>query len=502
MCNKGALQVSKSDNTSNEAPSESYLGVGSLTALSRATSQGAQLVIFVIAARALTPADFGVFAIVSACAMLLMRVAEAGWPEYIMSWRGDSAVPRQVLTIACIAGFGSMVVGLIASGILWLIGKSPELVQLTGLFSVWLQLVTASATLTGVLVWQNKLKQSAIVYMVGELIGLVVAVAFLYAGYGVLSLIYGRLAHQVLQLACSILFTRMAPAMKIEPAVWQEVRVFCSHMRNSRIVSNIRMYASTFIIGGFLGPASVGYFRAAQRLVAAFGEIIGEPTRILAWGIFKKAQDAEEDGFNKIAVVFFPVLLALAIPVFLWIAIFSMELTVGLLGDQWAPAAQLVVVLAFAQLALAPSFATEAIISLGGFVDKIPIIAAINAVISIVVTLIAAQYGVMAVAASQALVGVVFLASSIWMHERYAGIRWRQVTTAMWKPLIAIVVSGCVLIAIANSDLGTEWNPLVRIVVLTVPVMVLYFCLLAVMFREALAKFLQQNSWMPRRFKA
>ena len=494
--------MSNSDDAKAVEPGNSYLGAGSLTAISRATSQGSQLVIFIFAARALSPADFGVFAIVSACAMLLLRLAEAGWPEFIMSWRGDEVVPRQVLTIACLAGVGSMIAGLIVTAILWMLGSAPDLVLLAGLFALWIMLATISAALTGVLIWQNKLKQSALVYLIGELTGLVVAVAALYAGFGVLALIYGRLAHQIVQLASSLMFCRMRPAARIEGSVWREVRSFCMHILASRVVSNIRMYASTFIIGGFLGPAAVGYFRAAQRLVAAFGEIIGEPTRVLAWGMFKKAQSAEQGSFNKIAVVFFPVLMALAIPVFLWIAIFSVELTIGLLGAQWAPTAPLIVVLAFAQLAIAPSFATEAIISLAGFVKKIPLIATINAVLSIVVTVIAAPYGVMAVAVSQAVVAVVFLASSIWMQEKYADIRWREVVIALWYPLIAIGISGVILLGLARSDLGTDWHPLLRVVVLTLPAMAIYTGLMAALFREEATKFLRQVSPKPNRKSA
>ena len=317
-----------------------------------------------------------------------------------------------------------------------------------------------------------------------------------------LSLIYGRLAHQVLQLASSLVFCRLRPARRIEGSVWREVRDFCMHILASRVVSNIRMYASTFIIGGFLGAAAVGYFRAAQRLVAAFGEILGEPTRVLAWGMFKKAQSDEPDSFNKIAIVFFPVLLALAIPVFLWIAIFSMELTIGLLGDQWAPTAPLIVILAFAQLAVAPSFATEAIISLAGFVKKIPLIATINAALSIIVTVIAAPHGVMAVAVSQAVVAIVFLASSIWMQEKYAGIRWREIAIALWRPGIVIGVSGAILLGLARSDIGIDWNPLVRVCVLTLPVMAIYLGLMAGLFRDEAAKFAKQISLKSNRNNA
>ncbi len=44
----------------------------------RIAAQLSQLFIFIAAARILGPADFGIFALVSACAILVLRVSEMG----------------------------------------------------------------------------------------------------------------------------------------------------------------------------------------------------------------------------------------------------------------------------------------------------------------------------------------------------------------------------------------------------------------------------------------
>ena len=70
----------------------------------RLVAQAAQFAVFIVAARILGPAEFGVFALASAVAFLFFRGAEAGWAPFIMSHDGDVSVPLQVLFIAIVTG--------------------------------------------------------------------------------------------------------------------------------------------------------------------------------------------------------------------------------------------------------------------------------------------------------------------------------------------------------------------------------------------------------------
>ncbi|MDE3122050.1 MAG: hypothetical protein KGK00_09765 [Paracoccaceae bacterium] len=118
----------------------------------RIIAQVSQLVLFVAAARILSPADFGVFALVSSAAILLMRSAEVGWAPYIMSWEGDDTVPRQVVMVALISG---VCIGALAFGVgllLPLIGLPAVVSHLFLLFSVWIALATTSSEQRGMMI--------------------------------------------------------------------------------------------------------------------------------------------------------------------------------------------------------------------------------------------------------------------------------------------------------------------------------------------------------------
>ncbi|MGE0409762.1 MAG: hypothetical protein AB7P23_10955, partial [Amphiplicatus sp.] len=79
---------------------ETKRGSGRWVLASRVTVQASQLIIFLAAARFLTPAEFGVFALVQAYSVLLFLFAAAGWREFVMSWTGEERAVDQAITYA------------------------------------------------------------------------------------------------------------------------------------------------------------------------------------------------------------------------------------------------------------------------------------------------------------------------------------------------------------------------------------------------------------------
>lgn len=99
----------------------------------RLVPQLAQFAVFIVAARLLGPVEFGIFALASACAVLLLRAADAGWAPFIIPRPGAETGPLQILLIAILSGtacglsggFGALAVGSLGRGlpdIVWAAG--------------------------------------------------------------------------------------------------------------------------------------------------------------------------------------------------------------------------------------------------------------------------------------------------------------------------------------------------------------------------------------------
>jgi len=461
------MQQPSSDTAS--AGSRKVLGDTALTAGERIFSQIAQFTIFVVAARILGPAEFGVFALVSATAILLLRVAEVGWAPFIMSLSGDDTVPRQVLLIAIYAGIAVGSVGILgAKGVAYFAG-SDEVFWLMILFSIWVMLANVSSAQQGILIWQNRMKSSAICEIVGEATGLVVALATLLSGWGLLSLAFARLSYQTAHLILSFSITRLSPKGGMTKDLMRELWVFSGQIFISRMLINIRLYTATFIIGGFLGPMAVGFFRAADRLVSAAAEVMAVPGHLLAWTLLRKARDeGDPEGqtarINQQVSQHIKMLFAAGAPIFVWMIVMSDELIGGLLSPEWAPAAPLLAILAISRLLFLFGIVTEPLMSIVGAAARLPAFTLAVLIMSVVLTLIAAQFGVYTVAWSQVLIAGLVLLATVWLFRTYAGIDWSVVMTNLRGVLLPLSVGVAVLVGADQLMAGRGLHDLVEVI--------------------------------------
>jgi O-antigen/teichoic acid export membrane protein len=418
------------------AGSRKVLGDTVFTVAERIISQAAQFTIFVVAARILGPAEFGIFALASAGAILLLRVAEVGWAPFIMSQSGDSTVPRQVLLLAILAGIAVGAFGVAGSLLGGVVGLEPDTVLLLALFSIWVTLANTSSAQKGILIWSQRMKASAICEIIGELVGLCVAIGSLLMGWGILALAFGRLSFQLTHLIISFGITRMTPLRGMDRNLLKELWTFSAQIFTSRLLINLRLYAATFIIGGYLGPLAVGYFRAADRLVSAVAEIIAVPGQLLAWTLLRRARDngdeaGQAERINKQVSLHFKVLVAAGTPVLVWLMIMSHELIGGMLSDEWLPAAPLVAILAISRLLFLFGIVTEPLLSIVGEAKRLPAFTVMVLIISVVLTYGAVQMGLYAVAWSQVVVAGLVLWATLWLFRKYAGVVWMDVALSL-----------------------------------------------------------------------
>lgn len=460
------MNTSSGPNSEPGAPNakRKVLGDSVITTVERVFSQVSQFVIFVVAARVLGPAEFGVFALVSACAILLLRAAEVGWSPFIMSWRGDSTVPRQVLFLAVLSGVVFAAIGLLASVITGYFGAGAETIRLMDLLSLWVFIATVSSAQKGILIWQSRLKSSAICEISGEAVGLAVAVTALYAGYGVLSLAFGRLAFQSTHLVLSFLITRMSPLPGLKGEVLRELWVFSLQLFASRMLIHIRLYVATFIIGGYLGPAAVGYYRAADRLVSAVAEIIAVPGQLLAWTQFRKARDdgdasGQLDRINSKLRLLLKILTAVGAPIFIWLIFMSDELIHGLLNPEWLPAVPLVAILALSRLLSLFGIVTEPLMSIVGQARQLPIFSGIVFAVSTLLTLFSIQFGLYAVAWAQLGIAALVLLATMWLLRRFVHTPWGEVFKELRGIVLPLICGGAtlVLLDVLTDDLGIPY---------------------------------------------
>ncbi|TVS03842.1 MAG: hypothetical protein EA407_06280 [Rhodobacteraceae bacterium] len=465
-------------------------GGAALTALSRAFAQFCQIVIFIYAARILGPEDFGLFALISAIAIVALKVAEAGWSEYIMAWSSGPDESQKVLGIACLCGVAMALVGIAAAAIGLPFFNHGDIPLLIAGFAIWILLATPSAAWNGIMIWQGRIMAFGLTGMAGEAVGLVVTLVMLSSGYGFLSLVGGRLAQQTVFVILVIFVTHLLPRFGGLRQGLPGLLSFSKNILASRIILVISNYASVFIVGFFLGPASVGIFRAAERVVGASVELIGEPVKILAWKTFRSVRDVgTEEAYQNFANVFFPLAWVIALPVFFWISLFSEAIMLGLLGPEWQSAAPVISIISMAAFLWIVGYATEPLLSLTGHASFLPRLFLFFAVVGIALVLAAGPFGVIAVAVAKVVAALVYFFVNLEVYRRKLGFKWWPVFRNMLPALIPLAVVFGLLGYVDQTNILTELNVLVRALIISLPAVALYLLLLAAFYRRTLIAF-------------
>ena len=154
-------------------------------------------------------------------------------------------------------------------------------------------------------------------------------------------------------------------------------------------------------------------------------------------------------GFDREALaregsVFFPMVVLLASPIFVGLAMVSEEVIAVLLGQTWIPAAPITSILAIAALLITPSVANEPLLTMTGKIRALPPVALFNAGIAVLTLLVFTQFGIVAAAFARLGASAVLMISSVWLQNRHAQAPWWETmkqATPVYSALMGLVAS-------------------------------------------------------------
>lgn len=465
-------------------------GLGRLagwTMIARSVAQLTQFFGFVIAARYLGPADFGLFSLVFIFTTLLTLMASSGWRELLLTHdREGDAAQFLALVLGCVAGLllsfgGSLFAtlsGIQIGALCWLLGLSVAPTCVT-------------TVQNGRLLAEGRAARLALVQILSELAALAALTLSLLSGAGLLALGISKLAFALTGLLTALTATRW---LGFRVPSQSELRImvrFTGSILMSRLIFFFQENASLMLIGAFLGPAGAGLYRAGSRIAASLAEVLHQTLQIVGWSAFRQAtQDAagseHATQMTKPAILLMTVLLAGSIPAFLGLAILATPLITTLLGPEWAPSAAVLTALAIRRMLIQPQGILEPILSLSGAVNIIPRLSAINATVSLTLLILLAPRGLLPAASGQTLAGFLSVPVTLWALQTYAGVTISTLLRHIWPILVAAALMLVAMISAMHGLDARLSGPLwLHLVTYCLVGMTTYLCALVALMPEA-----------------
>ena len=175
------------------------------------------------------------------------------------------------------------------------------------------------------------------------------AVALALQGYGVWSLVWGEIMHKVVYTLAVIGSSGPALRPRWSPQEAADLLSRGVGFSLARVFEFIARMGGHFVIGRWLGAASLGYYTRADRLILLPRNYVGQNL----FQVLFPAMARRQQGTERLAAVYLHgleplALVAVTVSVLVFIA--APEIVAVILGAQWGPVTLLLRILAFAIL--------------------------------------------------------------------------------------------------------------------------------------------------------
>lgn len=395
-------------------------------AVSRVVLQLSRFFVAILLARLLTPAEFGLAAMVLVLSGLVVVVGDAGLGAALVQRKSITDEDKSTVFWTSL-GIGAVftAAGVVAAGpVADFYGQQavkPLLIVLSSCFFLGALGTTPSA----LLVREMNFRALELRQMGGTVVGAAVGVGLALGGYGAWALIGQQVATAAFSTVCLWLFCRWLPSLRFSRASLREIGGFTGNVFGQNLLYYGGRNIDNLLVGRYLGSAALGAYSLAYNVMLAPFHQIGGLVQQVLFPAFARLQD-DRERLADIWIRATRLVAAITTPALVGLVVVAPEFVSVVLGDQWNAAVPVVQILAW--VGLIQSLQTmngDVLLSLGkaSTIFRYTVVWFAAGVVSFVVGL---QWGIVGVAAAYAVACTLIEPVNAWLTSRALGISlWR-----------------------------------------------------------------------------
>jgi O-antigen/teichoic acid export membrane protein len=322
-------------------------------------SQGAMFVLgsvsTIVLARLLTPADFGIVAMVTAVTSLGQAFADLGLSEATI--QRTEITHEQVSTLFWInvaIGLGLTLVTMALAPVLVWFYREPRLFNIALVTSVTFLIGGLRVQHTALLKRQMRFLALAVRDVISYVVGVPVGIIVALRGGGYWAIVAVPLAMNVTQMMLSWAMVRWLPSLPRRGAKVRSFISFGGNVAASYFITNITRSADSVFVGWYWGANPLGLYSRAYNLLMLPVRQLNGPAGSVAVPAFSRLQ-GDPERFARYYLRAVNLIVWIAAPIFAFLFVAAKPVIVLVLGHKWeqaAPVFQILVISALGQLLL------------------------------------------------------------------------------------------------------------------------------------------------------
>lgn len=315
------------------------------SAVDHFSAQGLGLIITIVIARLITPADYGILAMLSIFMAISTTIINSGFSNYLIQKKDSSATDFSTVFFLNVAmGVACYVLLFIASPFIASFYSQPILSEIIKVYC--LALIISSLTLTqrAKLYIDNKFKRLSIITIGSLILAGTVAVILANNGFGVWALVW----YYLLQVSVSSLLiwitTNWYPSAVFSKASAKEAYAFGSKLLVANFLSNAVANIYTLVIGKKFQASELGLYSRGQSLASVFPINMSSMLQQATYPILCQLQN-DPERLKRLFINYIRTSAMICFPLMTLLIVLADPIVRVILTDKWLPSVVFIQVL-------------------------------------------------------------------------------------------------------------------------------------------------------------
>ncbi|WPY96656.1 oligosaccharide flippase family protein (plasmid) [Limimaricola variabilis] len=249
----------------------------------RGLEQVSLLVVMLLAARFMLPAEYGVYSIAVIFVTLIQTLTYTGFYHFIITSPADD---RPVLDtgfwmLFALGAGGAALLSALAMPLAQLF-EAPQLALVLTLLALAQPLASLEAWFAAMMLRRQAVNRHFMVMFAQNAVGLVVGVTLLWIWQSVYALVVFRYAKLLVSISLYALASRAWPGLSFSAALARRATMFSGGLYGAQAMGFLSRYGADLVLGVMFTTAEAGLYRFGNRVASGATDVVVQPMRSFA----------------------------------------------------------------------------------------------------------------------------------------------------------------------------------------------------------------------------